>query len=343
MVGIASLKNIEDLKGRNVFILFGKTRAGKSTFINDAYQKPVVTSTQAMTSDTNAISYVTDALSINGRKIVLVDTIGLGGSEDEHDRMSFAGDWVRIFSPGGDSRTGSGGTLRPTVKGFLYFIDITDAAGLNEDNRRNLDMFKAMIGDKVLGSVVFVTTKWAKRGYDAWDDAWDDQDDRFEQWQYEINRSFPGASIVRLDEETSRCSKKRLDRMSPSERERETAKYHRNAMRVLSEVMKTEAQDLPQVQEEIADGGEGLTIGGLTLGSVIEVQLKKDAERADRIGMTDAANQLKSKASIISALPIALAGVISQVFDAATEILKECGEWLASSVQQLIEFVSTQF
>ncbi|KAH8798762.1 hypothetical protein DL96DRAFT_1824520, partial [Flagelloscypha sp. PMI_526] len=177
-----------------------------------------------MTSDTNAISFVTEFLCVDGRYIVLVDTIGLGGSGKYHDRMSFAGDWVRIFSPRADSqavqasrktfshlpgemtsrakhippvedrqttmtpfsglgddsqtrrpelahpkrdiqaviaeawnpvsewcartenrfraitqhtiynRTDSREPFRPTVKGFLYFIDITDAAGLNEDN-----------------------------------------------------------------------------------------------------------------------------------------------------------------------------------------------------------------
>ncbi len=55
-----------------------------------------------MTSDTNAISYVTEPLSVDNRKFVLVDTIGLGGSGETHDRVNLAAEWVRIFSPGGD-------------------------------------------------------------------------------------------------------------------------------------------------------------------------------------------------------------------------------------------------
>ncbi len=55
-----------------------------------------------MESDTNAISYVTEPLSVGNRKVVLVDTIGLGGSGERHNKINFAADWVKIFCPGRD-------------------------------------------------------------------------------------------------------------------------------------------------------------------------------------------------------------------------------------------------
>ena len=54
------------------------------------------------------------------------------------------------------------GAFSATVRGFLYFIDISDHAGLNDDNITNLKFFKKLVGGKpeVLKNVTFVITKW---------------------------------------------------------------------------------------------------------------------------------------------------------------------------------------
>ncbi|KAH8824124.1 hypothetical protein DL96DRAFT_1616420 [Flagelloscypha sp. PMI_526] len=337
MTTITSLNNIEDLKGEDVFILFGKTRAGKSTFINDAYQQEVAKSTTGLRSDTNTISYVTTSCSIDRRKIVLVDTIGLGGSGEDHDRVSLAAKWVEIFRPGGDSYTGKGGKLHPTVKGFLYFIDITDGAGLNKDGQRNLAFFKALIGKEVMKSVIFVTTKWTKD-----ENMRDIQEDYYEQWEEEIESddAFYGASLLRLDDQTSRITERRLGRLPLGEQKEERKKYHDNAIRVLRELLKNEAKAPTQLEVDINEGAEEQTIGQTTLGKQVLGDLKEDATIAMNAGMENEAKELLASAAALAQTPISRAGQIEEAREAAKVILGEGYEKIGEAWYETWELVT---
>ncbi|KAH8834622.1 hypothetical protein DL96DRAFT_1551367 [Flagelloscypha sp. PMI_526] len=250
MTGTKVLNNIEDLRGRTVILLFGKSRAGKSTFINDAYGKTVAKSTGSMESDTDAITYVNEPLVIDQRSVVLVDSIGL------------------------------------------------DAAGRTEDNRRNMEIFKAMTGRSANKNIIFVTTKWAGKD----ESARDDQDARFSEWEKVITSQFPGASIVRLGDDVPRKSTKALDKMSEDHRRAELRKYQMNALKVIKDVLLNEATVRPRLQKEIIKGGKDTPIGKIAIGAAVVKHVGKDADRLNG----------KVQLSVVAMTPVSLAGSIRQ-------------------------------
>ncbi|KAH8799632.1 hypothetical protein DL96DRAFT_1824332 [Flagelloscypha sp. PMI_526] len=272
------LHNIKSLQGKNVVLLFGKTRAGKSTFINDAYRKKVVKSTTSIKSDTSEISYVNQPIRVGDRDIFLVDTIGLGGSGRDHDRASFTWKWLCIFHPGNDRIT----PLETTIKGILYFIGINDDT-MGEDNIRNLETFKALVGEEVLESIVFVTTKWFT---EADPNARKRCETNFVRWEEIIRRDFPGASILRLDDTTGRLSEEDLNEISSAERRKREQEYHNNAMRVLQQLLKKSATQPILAQREMYEGGEKMKVGHTTLGKTTIRHLSDDIERAAGVSKT---------------------------------------------------------
>ncbi|KAH8799592.1 hypothetical protein DL96DRAFT_1720087 [Flagelloscypha sp. PMI_526] len=268
---VTVLHHIEGLQGKNVVILFGKTRAGKSTFVNDAYGKKVVETTTSITSDTNEISYVNEPIRVGDLDVFLVDTIGLGGSGKDHDRASFTWQWLRILHPGKNRKS----PLEPTVKGILYFIDIMDGA-FNEDNIRNLETFKALVGEEVLESVVFVTTKWVTN---AERDTRKRLENTYIQWEEKIRQSFPKALTVRLDDTTGRLDEEDLSKLSSIERTKKEREYQSNAMRVLG-LLLTKTATVPTLAErDMHAGGKGMKAGQTTLGKTTIRHLSEDVER----------------------------------------------------------------
>ncbi|KAH8799602.1 hypothetical protein DL96DRAFT_1720097 [Flagelloscypha sp. PMI_526] len=274
---VTELKSIGDLQGKNAVLLFGKTRAGKSTFINDAYKEKVVKSTKRLTADTDDISYANKPIRVDDRDIFLVDTIGLGGSGKDHDRLSFTWKWLGIFRPGSDKDRKT--ALEPTVKGILYFIDITDNA-MNEDNIRNLETFKALVGKDVLESVVFVTTKWATSAEPMTRKR---LENNFVGWGEKIRQDFPGALILRLDDITGRIDEEDLNKLPSAERSEKGQEYHYNAMRVLRILLTKTATQPILVQKEMRN--DPLLLKALkttTLGKTTLRHLLEDLERAAR-------------------------------------------------------------
>ncbi|KAH8834684.1 hypothetical protein DL96DRAFT_1808658 [Flagelloscypha sp. PMI_526] len=268
---VTVLHHIEGLDGKNVVILFGKTKAGKSTFINDAYRKKVVKSTTSITSDTNEISYVNQPIRVDDHDVFLVDTIGLGGSGRDHDRASFTWKWLRILHPGKNRKS----RLKPTIKGILYFLNIMDDA-MNEDNIRNLETFKALVGEEMLESVVFVTTKWFT---EADPNARKRCETISAAWGKEIRRDFPGASILRLDDITGRLNEEDLNKLSLAERTAKEREYHNNAMRVLRQLLTKSATQPIRAQREMYEGGKRMGAGQTTLGKTTIRHLSDDIER----------------------------------------------------------------
>ncbi|KAH8799570.1 hypothetical protein DL96DRAFT_871657 [Flagelloscypha sp. PMI_526] len=273
MENVTVLHRIEGLQGKSVVLLFGKTRAGKSTFINDAYGKKVVESTEGLTSDTNEISYVNWPIHVDDHDVFLVDTIGLGGSGGDHDRASFTWKWLRILHPGKNRKSSS----KPTVKGILYFIDITDGA-INEDNIRNLETFKALVGEEVLESVVFVTTKWSTK---AEPQNRKRHEKNFVGWGEKIRREFPGASILRLDDTTGRLDEEDRNKLSSTERRKREGEYHDNAIRVLQQLLTKTATQPILAQKEMYAGGKRMKAGDTTLGRTVVRHLSGDIERTN--------------------------------------------------------------
>ncbi|KAH8799575.1 hypothetical protein DL96DRAFT_871970 [Flagelloscypha sp. PMI_526] len=273
---VTELKTIGDLQGKNAVLLFGKTRAGKSTFINDAYMKKVVESTKGITPDTNEISYVNWPILVDDHDVFLVDTIGLGGSGEDHDRLSFAWKWLSIFYSGKDRKP----DLNPIVRGILYFIDIMDNA-MNEDNIRNLEMLKALVGEEMLESVAFVTTKWATEGDQMMRKR---NENTFVELEKKIRRDFPRASMLRLDDTTGRLDEEELNELSSeAERTRKEQEYHNNTMRVLQKLLKKRATRPILIQEEMKNCSFlPKALLTTTLGRTSLLHLIEDLERAAR-------------------------------------------------------------
>ncbi|KAH8834591.1 hypothetical protein DL96DRAFT_1581024 [Flagelloscypha sp. PMI_526] len=157
-----------------------------------------------------------------------------------------------------------------------------------------------MIGDEVTESVIFVTTKWAREDSDARDD----QEDRFEQWKTEIEATFRGASIVRLDGKTSRRSTRKLAQMTHQEQEQEAAKYHENTLQVFREIFKREAKDMPLLQRELHFRGRDITISDTQMGRVITNQLLKVARESKARGFDEAAQQHENDVIALSLIPV---------------------------------------
>ncbi|KXN91281.1 hypothetical protein AN958_01492 [Leucoagaricus sp. SymC.cos] len=341
---ISELRNIEQLRGKDVVILFGKSRAGKSTFINDAYGSSVVESTGSMASDTKVISYVTSPLSSAPRcrdihDLYLVDTIGLSGSGRDHHRSLLAAKWINIFRlPPAvelDPSNTRSGPLHPTVKGFLYFIDISDEAGLNSDNTMNLQFFKELIGtgSDVLKSVIFVTTKWSKTG----ESKRKGQERRFKQWERVLQEQFLGSSVIRLDSETSRLDIEDLDE-SLEENQTPHAKaliaqqkesYADNAFAALGYLVVTPAAAPTQLEREVRTGdGNEMVFSGISIGR-LAIQELQEMEKAFReAGQPDIADNVHSFTNQFSNTKVKdaesyvnmVADFIKRVFGNSTEI-----------------------
>ncbi|KAH8822445.1 hypothetical protein DL96DRAFT_1819917 [Flagelloscypha sp. PMI_526] len=270
---LTELKSIGDLRGKDAIILFGKTRAGKSTFINDTYRKKVVDNKPGIYSDNREISYVNQPIRVDGRDVFLVDTIGLGGSGKYHDRLSFTWKWLSIFHPGNHRRTG----LEPTVKGILYFIDTMDSA-MNEDNIRNLETLKALVGEEVGECVVFVTTKWATKEEKMMRKR---LENNLVGWEEKIREDFPESPILRLDDTTGRLDEEDLNTLSLAERTTKEREYHNNAMRVLRQLLTKIPTQPILVQKEMMNGPLLLrALRTTTLGRTTFLYLMKDLARA---------------------------------------------------------------
>ncbi|KAF8805486.1 hypothetical protein BYT27DRAFT_7212971 [Phlegmacium glaucopus] len=230
-----------------------------------------------MTSDTATISYLTI------RKSVLW-TQSAWAVED-HNRFRLTAKWIDIFSPGGDPKTGKGGVLHGIVKGFLYFIDITDEAGLNQDNQRNLEIFKAIVGTEAMNSVIFVATKWAEQT----ERARRRQERRHADWENKVSTNFLGAHIMRLDAETSRYCEDELKDLSDGDGKAEKTKYHDNALKVLKEVLENR-RVVHQIQKDVKE--VDTRIRDTEVGHVNIKHVEEDAKAMATAGMNDQAEEL---------------------------------------------------
>ncbi|KAF7351775.1 p-loop containing nucleoside triphosphate hydrolase protein [Mycena sanguinolenta] len=308
---VHTLDNIQNICDQDVIFLLGKTRAGKSTFINDTLGERVLDSTASMTSDTVAISYVQVSFDDN-RLVNLVDTIGFGGSYLEHTRPDLAARYVSILHSS---------EKEATIKAFLYLIDITDAAGLDQENQKNLDFLAALVGEEVFSSVVFVTTKW---GSPADEDTREVQEERHSQWERILLDSFPGSRLVRLDDQTSRRSAKKLE-ANPALAEAEKVRYRANTLNVIRLALERPATRPTQLEQEV-NGPEGanMTIGDTSLGQVVKMQVQQQAASLAASGQADAANALLGYEADIARLRVDDLKLAEKAREAGARVLSLC-------------------
>ncbi|KAJ6473727.1 hypothetical protein C8R45DRAFT_1163009 [Mycena sanguinolenta] len=267
---------------------------GKSTFINDTLGKHVLESTASMTSDTIAISYV--QVSFDDNCLVnLVDTIGFGGLHLEHTRPDLAARYVSILHSS---------EKKATIKAFLYLIDITDAAGLDQENRKNLDFLAALVGKEVFSSVVFVTTKW---GSPADEHAREVQEEQHAQWERILLDSFPESRLVRLDDRTWRRSAKKLE-----------------ANPALAEEERPATQPMQLEKEVNGPQGNEMTIGDTSLGRVVKMQVQELAHLLAQSGDPDAANAILEYEADIGSLRVNDLNLAEKAREAGAKVLHWC-------------------
>ncbi|KAG1878861.1 P-loop containing nucleoside triphosphate hydrolase protein [Suillus subluteus] len=131
--------------------VMGRTGVGKSTFINDAAGKEVVTVGHGMKSCTADIQHVfCECPGDPSRRVVLVDT---PGSDDtyisDEEVLRRIASWL-ASSYGQDMK----------LTGILYLHDITQSR-MSGTMLRDLDVFRKMCGEDAEKNVILVTTKWA--------------------------------------------------------------------------------------------------------------------------------------------------------------------------------------
>ena len=241
------------------------------------------------------------------------------------------------------SKTGEGGHLDKTVKGFLYLIDINDAAGLDQENQRNLETFKAIVGERAMKSVIFVTTKWAMPS----EKSRRSQNRRLGEWTKEVNSRFQGARIVLLDGETSRYDDGDLADMSDYEAMTEKQKYSDNALKVIEKLVENE-KVVPQIQEEVKD--DNATMGSISVSKVAIGHLQEDTQKALRLGWTGEAFELMVTGKLFSEVKardakkvMAIRAAGRNAFNSVLgEILAQKWYDLGNVVLSLVELVSSQ-
>ncbi|KAG1878832.1 P-loop containing nucleoside triphosphate hydrolase protein [Suillus subluteus] len=132
--------------------VMGRTGVGKSTFINDAAGKEVVTVGHGLNSCTAKIQHVfCKCPGDPSRRVVLVDT---PGSDDtyisDEEVLRCIAVWL-ADSYGQDMK----------LAGILYLHDITQSRMFGT-MLRDLDVFRKLCGEDAEKNVIMVTTKWAK-------------------------------------------------------------------------------------------------------------------------------------------------------------------------------------
>ncbi|KAG2029505.1 P-loop containing nucleoside triphosphate hydrolase protein, partial [Suillus americanus] len=132
--------------------VMGRTGVGKSTFINDAAGKKVVTVGHGLKSCTADIQHVfCECPGDPSRRVVLVDTPGYDDTyiSDEEVLRRIAV-WL-ASSYGQDMK----------LAGILYLHDITQSRMFGK-MRMNFDVFRKLCGEDAEKNVILVTTKWAR-------------------------------------------------------------------------------------------------------------------------------------------------------------------------------------
>lgn len=208
-----------------------------------------------------------------------------------------------------------------TIKAFLYLIDITDAAGLDQENQKNLEFLAALVGAEVFSSVVFVATKW---GSQADEDTREVQEERHAQWKPILLDAFPGSRLVRLDDQTSRRSAKKLA-ADPALAEAERLKYRDNALNVIRLALERPATCPTQLEQEVnGPQGDNMTIGDTSLGRVVKKQVQELAYSLAQSGDTDAANAMLEHEADIARLRVDDLSLAEKAREAGTRVLSTC-------------------
>ncbi|KJA26251.1 hypothetical protein HYPSUDRAFT_308868 [Hypholoma sublateritium FD-334 SS-4] len=145
-----------------VIPVMGPTGVGKSTFINSLLTEgqPQMLVGHSLMSCTSTINPVvvnfpsdTNHLQVDAkgenRRLIIVDTPGFDDTfVDDSEILRRISLWLAQSY-----------TKNMKLAGVIYLHDITQTRMLGT-TRRNLDMFRKLVGDKALSAVVLGTTKW---------------------------------------------------------------------------------------------------------------------------------------------------------------------------------------
>jgi hypothetical protein len=131
---------------------------------------------------------------------------------------------------------------------------MTDDAGLDAGSQLNQAFVRELLGQGVIASLSFVTTKWSKH-----EELREQQEDREEEWKDTLKANFPDARFTRLDYDHRRSTEKQLEAMGEGRRKVEQDKYRQNVLNVVKFALENPATEATLLEKEV--GGNGKTVG----------------------------------------------------------------------------------
>jgi len=148
---VSTIVTVPDPKESDIIIpVMGPTGVGKSTFINTAVGRTVMTVGHDLQSCTDKMQHtIISHPSDPTRRIIFVDTPGFDDTfVDDAEILKLIAVWLaHSYSEG------------IKLAGIIYLHEISQARMLGT-SRKNLTMFKKLCGDRALKNVILATTKW---------------------------------------------------------------------------------------------------------------------------------------------------------------------------------------
>ncbi|TDL19392.1 hypothetical protein BD410DRAFT_440316 [Rickenella mellea] len=259
------LENVDEISPRDskVILIMGKTRTGKSTFINDVIGSVEMQTSDSLESVTSEISYVTTQLKHRGtnHNIALVDTVGWAGSDPNLSKDVLLS---RIVAKLSSMQT------KPTVVGIIYLHRITDnSMGLEQVD--NLEIFQSLVGEDAMSSVIFLTNGWTSQR------AGERAETALKQNYW--NRAIAaGARAERLDVGSPRVDEEEMT-------DEHKGLYRSNALRIVRLILDSPAATRMTVQQEIEQSGADTTLDQLSAGKTLMKQNDRDYEVLKKAGL----------------------------------------------------------
>jgi hypothetical protein len=166
------------------------------------------------------------------------------------------------------------------VAGIIFLFAITDAC-MNVENQDSLQLFRDLVGDDGMDSVLFVTCQWCLPDEGA-RDCQEEHEEELKKiyWDALIEA---GGRVERLDDQTSRLSERRLASCDAAAIHARAA-YQNNTTRIVRLILDKPAQQPLQLQREMQEVGPNGYLRQITVFQRVIAQLQRDIGDCKSLG-----------------------------------------------------------